>query len=171
MESEKRMECSMGHLLDLRCCDLGLTSINSWGRFPSQCVIFIEMRALRSLSPTHPRGKERWGVGGNGDACHDKRTWILWLFLASSLPPSSLSLPCARPTTMMPLPLTTVTLKQNGEKKESFLEAWEFGLSEWVFHLPCFSTYSQRKLHLIAFNEPRVGSWPILCLKSYILSI
>lgn len=87
MEREKRMECSMGHLLDLRCCDLGLTSINSWGRFPSQCVIFIEMRALRSLSPTHPRGKERWGVGGNGDACHDKRTWILWLFLASSLPP------------------------------------------------------------------------------------
>lgn len=38
---------------------LGLTSIKSWGRLPSQSVIFIKAPPLRSLSPSATQGKWR----------------------------------------------------------------------------------------------------------------
>lgn len=38
---------------------LGLTSIKSWGRLPSQSVIFIKALPLRSLSPSATHGKWR----------------------------------------------------------------------------------------------------------------
>lgn len=58
---------------------LTLTSINSWGRFPAQCVIFITRLPLRSVSWAEPQG--------NGDGWLDKVQKSL-LFLGLFLPPS-----------------------------------------------------------------------------------
>lgn len=63
---------------------LGLTSIKSWGRLPSQSVIFIKALPLRSLSPSATHGKWRrlsWQWFG----LHAISGWLLCLLCLTML--------------------------------------------------------------------------------------
>lgn len=63
---------------------LGLTSIKSWGRLPSQSVIFIKALPLRSLSPSATHGKWRrlsWQWFG----LHAISGWLLSLLCLTML--------------------------------------------------------------------------------------
>lgn len=58
-ERKKRWTLLFGSSFRSMMSWLGLTSIKSWGRLPSRCVIFIKALPLWSLSPSATQGKWR----------------------------------------------------------------------------------------------------------------